>query len=682
VSQSSDRLKRIVQTVAVALLMAGAVEGMWRAEMLRWADNYVSDRWQYLTEPVSQADLPVVLIAVDDESLIEIDDPMVFWGPHLGHAIDNLRANGSSVVGIDLGFPVSGEDWLHENVFSDELLEAATNIQNAPALDAAIMKTRTWDMPFRATLYQGDVVMVVLVNPKEDREQPCIVPMNEFGKMLPSAQSNMGYANLGEDSDAVIRRFYPIVLPELPGQEVDPSVRKRYACPTLHFSTVLALRHLKHDFEANSWELPKRTLTRGEHPPIAISYAGPRDTFPSIPFWKVARGELSEQERVMIRDRIAIIGTTYLGAHDLWMSPYDRFHADSRERMPGFEVQANAVTTMVNGLTITEPQPIWRGVLFASMGLFFGLVFSFASMRPSALIALLQAGAWPIAGFGIYSEYQLVLPTASMGFLGLAAFGAVYAVRFAGEERERQFLRQVFSRYVSDEVVGEILNSPQGLGLGGVSREITILFSDIRNFTTISEKLEPEEVVEMLNEYFSRACPHILENRGRVDKFIGDAVMAVFGAPVYQEDHARQALRAAMGMSKECDAFKSWMRERFPDRDLPEFDIGVGIHTGPAVAGNIGFERVTEYAVIGDAVNTASRLEGLTKKLGVRMVLSRQTLLAAGRGIHTGESIEVSVKGRAEPVEVLEFISMNTMTLEMDRPLLTDPGSDEPPPDA
>ena len=664
-NQSSDRLRRIAQTVAVALLMAVVVEGMWRAEMLRWADNYVADRWLSIREPVAQADLPVVLISIDDQSLVEITDPMVFWGPHIGHAIDNLRVNGATVVGIDLGFPVSGEDWLHENVFTDELLSAATAIENVPALDAAIMKTRTWDMPLRATLFQGDSVMVVLANPDEtDRENPCIVPMNEFASMLPSAQSNMGYSNLGEDSDAVIRRFRPFVLPEPADLKLDSAVRNRFPCPTLHLATVLALHHLDLDFNANNWDLPGRAMSRSMEGEIPISYAGPRGTFPSIPFWKVAKGELTEDEKALIQDRIAIIGTSYLGAHDLWISPYDRFHADSRFRMAGFEVQANAVTTLVRGLIITEPNEIGRLSLFGGMGLIFGLIFSFASMRPSAIIAVLQALAWPLVGAWVYQTYQLVLPTASMAFQGLAVFGAVYAVRFSGEERERQFLRQVFSRYVSDEVVGEILNSPHGLGLGGVNREITILFSDIRNFTTISEKLEPEEVVEMLNEYFSRACPHILENRGRVDKFIGDAVMAVFGAPVHQEDHARWALRAATGISKECDAFKKWMIERFPDRDLPEFDIGIGIHTGSAVAGNIGFDRVTEYAVIGDAVNTASRLEGLTKKLGVRMVLSRQTLDAAGPGIKTGESIQVNVKGRAEAIEVLEFLGIDAVNLE------------------
>jgi len=183
---------------------------------------------------------------------------------------------------------------------------------------------------------------------------------------------------------------------------------------------------------------------------------------------------------------------------------------------------------------------------------------------------------------------------------------------------------------------------------------VTVLFSDIRNFTTMSASLSPPEVVEMLNIYFSRACEPILKQGGMVDKFIGDAVMAVFGAPAPQPDHARRAVAAALAMMEKAKGFQAWMEQRFPDRGFNNFRVGVGLHSGEAIIGNIGTPKRFEFTAIGDTVNTASRLEGLTKRLGWGIVASERTVEAAGPGVVTGGRQEVQVKGRQEPVVVVE----------------------------
>jgi len=646
-------LKRLLQAVIVALVVALAVETLWRVGLLSWADNYVSDTWHYLRPAESPDDLPVVLIAIDDETLDEIVDPMVFWSPHLAGAIDNLHAAGASVVGLDVLFTVSGEEWLSRNMVTPDFLKATEEVEGIDELDQLAMTARTWDQPLRSTLHQGKVVMVGFVAPNPTRKDPCKSKMKEFSALLPSRQSHSGYSSLSEDSDGVVRRVRPIMDPEPEPQPRDG--RKRSKCPALQFGLVLVLHHLGLDPLDDAWDLPGHTIDRVDNARSPIHFAGPRGTFPSVPFWKVAKGELTEAERALINGRVALIGTTHSGDQDIWMTPYDRMAAQDRMRMPGVELQANIVNTLISGTVVRELNAWMRGGLFLGLGLVFGVLFSFASMRVSGLLMVLQALTWPLFGYFVFSGVHVILPAASMGFLGLLVFGAVYAVRFSGEEKERRFLREVFSRYVSDDVVGEILSSPEKLGLGGAGREITILFSDIRNFTPMCEELEPEEVVEMLNAYFAMVCPHILENRGRVDKFIGDAIMAVFGAPVHSDDHARQALKAALGMSRDCDRFRLWLKQRFGDRDLPEFDIGIGVHTGLAVVGNIGFDKVTEYAVIGDAVNTASRLEGLTKQMKTRILISRQTAIAAGMGRQEGTGMHLNVKGRAEAVEVVRF---------------------------
>ena len=219
-------------------------------------------------------------------------------------------------------------------------------------------------------------------------------------------------------------------------------------------------------------------------------------------------------------------------------------------------------------------------------------------------------------------------------------------------------IRHLSAHPVSDEVVDKLLAEGRRPDLGGEALSVTVLFSDIRGFTTLSEKLSAHEVVEMLNACFTRVCEPILEQGGTVDKFIGDAVMAVFGSPVRHPDHARRALRAALGMARAAEEFRGWMRQRYAGRGLPEFGLGVGLYTGVAVIGDIGTPRRKDFTAIGDTVNAASRLESATKELGCVIAASEATVAAAGPGVVTGKSEVIRVKGRAEPIRVCEILDL------------------------
>jgi adenylate cyclase len=275
------------------------------------------------------------------------------------------------------------------------------------------------------------------------------------------------------------------------------------------------------------------------------------------------------------------------------------------------------------------------------------------------LLAATAAGA-------SYASFRAdwILPTAALQFSLLLALLLTLGLRLTGEERARRRLRSMFGSYVSDEVV-DLLVDQRGEGeqvdLRGQEMTVTVLFCDIRNFTTISQKLSPHEVVEMLNEYFGRVCEPVLRERGNVNKFIGDAVMAMFGSPVPYPDHARRAIRAALGMIEAAEGFRGWMEKRFPDRGLPRFAIGVGLHTGPVISGDIGTDKRREYTIIGDTVNTASRLEGMTKELGWKIVASRVTAEAAGPGVIAGDGNSIMVKGRSGEIDVVEVLALREM---------------------
>jgi class 3 adenylate cyclase len=252
-----------------------------------------------------------------------------------------------------------------------------------------------------------------------------------------------------------------------------------------------------------------------------------------------------------------------------------------------------------------------------------------------------------------------VLPVAELQAGLASAFLITLGLRLTGEERERSRMRQIFGRYVADDVVNVLLAEDRKPDLAGEVKTVTVLFSDIRGFTTFSEKLSAREVVEMLNAYFTRACDPIYAQGGMVDKFIGDAVMAVFGSPVTHPDHARRALKAALGMQVAAEQFKQWMRERFPDRGLDEFGIGVGLYTGEAVIGDIGTPKRKEFATIGDTVNAASRLEGITKEMKCVVCAAEVTVKAAGAGVRTGKVETRQVKGRSEPIRIYEILEVD-----------------------
>ncbi|MFH1723432.1 MAG: adenylate/guanylate cyclase domain-containing protein [Elusimicrobiota bacterium] len=222
----------------------------------------------------------------------------------------------------------------------------------------------------------------------------------------------------------------------------------------------------------------------------------------------------------------------------------------------------------------------------------------------------------------------------------------------AGLEVRNEFIRRTFGRYLSDEVVSRILESPEGLELGGETRQVTILMSDLRGFTSMSERLKPEEVVRMLNDYLGAMTEIILEHEGTIDEFVGDAILAIFGAPISREDDARRALACALSMQAALEKISLRLR----DEGLPALDMGIAVHTGPAVVGNIGSQRRAKYGVVGPPVNMTGRIESHT--VGGQILVSEQTVRRAGDDVELGRRFDLRVKGALEPMAVHELLGL------------------------
>jgi class 3 adenylate cyclase/CHASE2 domain-containing sensor protein len=617
--------RKLARWLGVVVAATALAFGLARADWHFALENVYYDYWHvfYGTryEPTHTA-----FISMDDETLLALkDDPLAFWAPHFGKAMDVLDQAGVKAVGLDFIYQVSAEEWLRKLKLRDSQI------------------SRTYDAPLREALAHGHKILITHAVVNNDGQFDQLFPPQDHLILLPRGVFDLGVANLLPDPDKHVRRFYTFMdpRPEVPG---------------VGFAMQLALEGAEQDPSAKEWTIAGQHFDRKVETRV-ISYAGPPGTIHTVSMHALLQPDALKNPRVQaLKGRVAIIAANNAGTSDQHFTPYSR--GTEAEQMAGGEIHANIVETILSGRN-PHALPIWLELLYL------GLVVALAAW----LFQRRSVGGGGILGFGLFLavtlpgylafQHDWILPVAELQTGLVSAFLMTLGLRLTGEERERSRMRSVFGRYMADEVVEVLLADDRKVDLSGDTKLVTVLFCDIRGFTTISEKLSAHEVVEMLNAYFSRVCEPIFAQGGTLDKYIGDAVMAVFGSPIAYPDHARRAVRAALGMAKEAAAFKQWMTERFPDRGLQEFGIGVGMHTGEVVIGDIGAPKRKEFAAIGDTVNTASRLEGVTKELKCVVVAGDATISAAGPGVRTGKEQTLTVKGRSEAIKVYEVVGID-----------------------
>jgi adenylate cyclase len=360
---------------------------------------------------------------------------------------------------------------------------------------------------------------------------------------------------------------------------------------------------------------------------------------------QIRANEKPDVDPAVFHDTIVFVGVTASGLFDVFQTPF------ASARMPGIQIHAAVADDLLSNRFM---KPFSNAVRVASVlasGLLVGFVSTLlpAWWATGATMVFIAAFGW-IATQLFAGGYWLNLSQPVLASTA-ALFGGV-AYQYFVEGRETRKMKRLFGQYVSKDVYEELVANPELARLGGHRREMTVLFSDIRGFTTLSEKGQPEEVVQTLNEYFTRMVQLVFLHKGTLDKFVGDMVMALFGAPLADPRHADHAVEAALDMVAELGTLnQTWKAE-----GRPELDIGIGINTGPMIAGNIGSDAIMSYTVIGDAVNLGSRLESLNKQYGTRIIISDATRLQlTGRYVFRPLG-DVVVKGRTEAVAIFEVV--------------------------
>ena len=372
-----------------------------------------------------------------------------------------------------------------------------------------------------------------------------------------------------------------------------------------------------------------------------IDYHGPPGTIDSVPFSRVLEGEFPPGT---FTDKFVVVGTTAPSLQDVHPTS-----TSGDDLMSGPEIQANTISTVRDGVPIRSSP----GVLDIAVIVLFGLLPALGTLVLSPirgiLLALAVGAAYAVAVQLSFNSGLIIPFVVPLGTLAVSGVGVV-GVHYVTAAIERQRVRDIFARFVPAKVVDQVLaKTDEHLRLGGVELESTVLFSDVRGFTTFSESQPAERVLEILNRYLTAMTDAILEHGGTVISYMGDGIMAVFGAPIPQPDHADRALAAAQEMLEErLPQFNAWLQEQ----GIEGFGMGIGLNTGPVMAGNVGSERRLEYTAIGDTTNTAARLEGMTKGTPHQLFVADSTRERIGEPNDLVYVDELPIRGRRSTVVV------------------------------
>ena len=381
-----------------------------------------------------------------------------------------------------------------------------------------------------------------------------------------------------------------------------------------------------------------------EHGQMLVNFRGPEGTFPHLSFTDILHKRIPAAD---LAGRILLVGMTARGEGD-------RFNTPMGGDFPGVEIHANAIDDILaNDVILRSADNNVEGFLGLLLGLMMMVAASFLPANFTAMGGVVIGGAYVlIARHILWDDHELIGITYPLLMLA-STYVPTAAFRYYEESKQKRYLRHAFEHYLHPSVINSVLANPEGLRLGGQRKVLTILFADIVNYTSLSESMrtDPAALVTMLNEYMTTMTNRILDSGGVVDKIRGDSIMAFWGAPNDLPNHAQVAIDQALGMLVELKKLNA------NDPRFKSFDIGIGIATGEVIVGNFGGERRFDYSVIGDTVNLASRLEGLTRKFGSHLLVARDTIIGAAEAKYIKREIgQVRVKGKQDSVAVVEVV--------------------------
>lgn len=386
----------------------------------------------------------------------------------------------------------------------------------------------------------------------------------------------------------------------------------------------------------------RRVIPTDDNGQISVNFRGPAKAFPYLPAVEVLRG----RHAGALKDKYVLIGGSAAGLYDLVATPFANLYS-------GVEVHASIIDNLIAGDPFSHDifsEIGWTYALIVAGGVFLSLILAYGGPLSGGIGGLIMILAALFVNYQLFFLKNILVGIVYPLLSFVVIFLAVSIGNYFYEGREKNFIRMAFGHYVSPRVVSQLIDNPAKLSLKGEQKCLSVLFSDIRGFTTISEQMSSEQLSAFMNEYLTTMSHCIIDHGGTVDKFIGDAIMAIWGAPLDDEEHAVHALQAALGMMAQLEE----TRQEYARRGLPVIDIGIGINTGIMSVGNFGSHERFDYTVMGDNVNLASRLEGANKDYGTHVIISEFTRKELGDRFFCRFIDKVRVKGKNKAVDIYE----------------------------
>ncbi len=623
----------------------------------------------------------IVLVEINDATIRDLKDIAGRWPwPRALSAIliDYLHRGAPKVIAVDVGFwekereasySFNGEDYTSarsDGELADAVRRAGNVVMLADAVDPGLVGSDVPQQDWSAPPYRLG---------REIEERPVITLPYDA---LAAAAAGFGHNFLAIDRDGPARRMPPFVRK---GTRFMPSLGMAAALIAGGYRAedvvldggvirigdrrlpLVPLQVI--DAVDSSKRHAQETMLINYRAPALVKGARPYPTY-EVRHLLQSEGQLRDGEKPVVdplvfKNKVVFVGLTASGLLDMFQTPF------GRGVIPGIQLHASVADSVLSDLFI-EQAPLWSVV---------GVTLAFALMTGLASATLpFSVAAWGAAalnagwtGVSLYAfDRGLWLVMAQPILASAVALFAGTAYRYFVEDAEKRKVSRLFGRYVSRDVYTQLMAHPELAELGGGRREMSVLFSDLRGFTSITEKGNPEDLVQQLNEYFTRMVEIVFRNGGTVDKFVGDMVMALFGAPVDDVDHADAAVTTAVEMVRELGE----LNRRWAAESRVQLDIGIGVNSGDMIAGNIGSSAIMSYTVIGDNVNLGARLESLNKDRKTRIIISEATRARLARSYEMRPLGGVVVKGKTRPVEIFEVIAPSPLVANDERPTTVD----------
>lgn len=549
----------------------------------------------------------IVIVAIDDKSISKSSEPWPWPRSKYAALLDNLNLAFPRVVAFDVLFTNVMENH-GDNLFAD-----------------AIKRSH-------------NVILASRYIRKNDNQIKIFQPIPALLK----AAQNTGIVDIQPDSDSVVRRAW---------------LANVYANQTF-FSFSLAilsqycqtpLSSIDLNASTDSLRLGKYVIPFDQKANIMINYLGKGQTFKTFSLSNIITPGYMEKHLPDFAGKIVLVGATTMELNDLFPTPTEL-------RFPGVEIHANILHSFLTHQYLKNTSLNKIIILFFLLLMLNDWLLFKVNPRSGVFITIVETIGIVSAAILFLTFRSTILPITAL-ILGIwALFITITITRYLLEEKEKNKIKHMFSRYVSNNIIEELLDHKNELVLGGKLQNVTILFSDIKDFTSMSENLAAPQIVHMLNRYFTRMVDIVFANNGTLDKYVGDAIMATFGVPVASPTATLDAIKTACEMQTALDQ----LNQEFKQENLPEIHIRIGINAGEVVMGNIGSPKRMEFTVIGDQVNIASRLEGINKQYHSKIIISESVYTEVKNQVIAHYLDEVAVKGKSKPIKIYELISLKT----------------------